>query len=311
MNERIAALRQETIERKPWLSMERAALVTEFCRNNTEVSVPVCRARALQYLMERKAIWIGERELIVGERGPSPKGAPTFPELCCHSMEDLEILDQREKISYGVSEEARRVQQEEVIPHWQGRSMRDHIFAEMSPEWKNAYEAGVFTEFMEQRAPGHTVLGDVIYRKGLLELKADIAAKPGSLDFLNDPEAYEKQQELRAMAIAADAVIRFAERHAEEAERLAGQETEAARKTELETIARVCRHVPAHPPRNFWEALQTYWFVHLGRGHRTEYLGFVQPRAARPAPLSLLRAGNRGRHAYTRSRPENCCSASG
>jgi len=26
----------------------------------------------------------------------------------------------------------------------------------------------------------------------------------------------------------------------------------------------VCRHVPAHPPRNFREALQTYWFLHLG-----------------------------------------------
>ena len=74
-----------------------------------------------------------------------------------------------------MSDEARRIQREEIIPYWQGRSMRDRIFAEMEPAWKDAYEAGIFTEFMEQRAPGHTVLGDVIYRKGLLDLKRDIA----------------------------------------------------------------------------------------------------------------------------------------
>ncbi len=264
MNERVAALRRETLELKPWLSTERAALVTEFSRSNTEISVPVSRALALNYIMERKAIWIGDKELIVGERGPSPKGTPTFPELCCHTVEDLEILNQREKISYSVSEESQRIQREQIIPYWRGRSMRERIFAEMSPEWKNAYEAGVFTEFMEQRAPGHTVLGDVIYHKGLLGLKDDVRHSLEALDFFNDPDAYEKQQELRAMAIAADAVIRFAERHAEKAEGLAQRETDAARKTELETIARVCRHVPAHAPRDFWEALQAYWFVHLG-----------------------------------------------
>ena len=43
------------------------------------------------------------------------------------------------------------------------------VFAEMEPAWLDAYEAGVFTEFMEQRAPGHTVLDDKIYRLGMLD----------------------------------------------------------------------------------------------------------------------------------------------
>jgi pyruvate-formate lyase len=159
--------------------------------------VPVRRALSLAWLMERKTIYIGGEELIVGERGPAPKGTPTYPELCCHSMEDLEILHTREKISYVVSEEARRIQAEEIIPYWQGGSMRDRIFAEMTPEWKDAYTAGVFTEFMEQRAPGHTVLGDVIYRKGLLELQAEIDAALGRLDFFGDARAWDKQQELK------------------------------------------------------------------------------------------------------------------
>jgi formate C-acetyltransferase len=263
MTERVAQLRQASLDTKPWLSLERAALLTEFYRQAAPLSPPMLRACSLQYILERRAIYIGPEELIVGERGPRPKGTPTYPELCCHSLEDFQILHTREKISYCVAEAARRIQQEEIIPYWQGHSMRDRIFAEMTPDWKDAYEAGIFTEFMEQRAPGHTVLGDIIYRKGLLDLKGEVAESLARLDFFNDPRAYDKQQQLRAMSIAADAVIRFAERHAEKAESLSGAETNPRRKAELDRIAAVCRHVPAHAPRNFWEAIQAYWFTHL------------------------------------------------
>src|ERR1019366_3828184 len=143
-------------------------------------------------------------------------------------------------------------------------SMRDRIFHEMEPAWKDCYGAGIYTEFMEQRAPGHTALGDVIYRKGMLDLKEDIAAALARLDFVRDREAWDKQQELKAMAVAADAVIRFGERHAEKAREMAASEADPRRRAELERIAEVCSHVPAHAPRDFWEALQYYWFVHLG-----------------------------------------------
>jgi formate C-acetyltransferase len=214
--------------------------------------------------MENKSVYIGSDELIVGERGAAPKATPTYPELCCHSMEDLEILNSRQKISYHVDEEAKTIHREQIIPYWRGRSMRDLIFEEMSREWKDAYEAGIFTEFMEQRAPGHTALGDVIYGKGLLDLKTEVEASLSRLDFLNDPEAYLEQEELRAMRAAADAVMRFAERHAEKAEQMAATEASPERRAELGKIAEVCRHVPAHAPRDFWEALQAYWFIHLG-----------------------------------------------
>ena len=264
MRERVARLRQESLDLKPWLSIERAALITEFYEQSVEPSIPLQRALAFQYVLEHKSVFISQDELIVGERGPRPKATPSFPELCCHSMEDLDVLHTRGKIAYAVSEETRRIQKERVIPYWRNRSMRDLLFREMSQEWKDAYDAGIFTEFMEQRAPGHTVLGDVLYRKGLLGLRADVHQALKALDFRNDPRAFEKQQELRAMAIAATAVIRYAERHAELAEDLASRENDPGRLAELLKIAEICRQVPAYPPRNFWEALQSYWFVHLG-----------------------------------------------
>ena len=263
MTERVQRLRQASLDARPWVSMERARLLTEFYRQAGPLSPPLRRAQALEYIYARRGIYIGAEELIVGERGPSPKGTPTFPELCCHSIEDFEILHTRAKISYCVTDEAGRIQQEEIIPYWQGHSMRDRIFAEMTPEWKNAYEAGIFTEFMEQRAPGHTVLGGIVYRKGLLDLQREIADAIARLDYFGDPRAYDKEQELRGMAIAAGAVIHFAERHAVLAQQMAAAETNPQRKIELEKIAEICRHVPAHAPRNFHEALQTYWFTHL------------------------------------------------
>jgi formate C-acetyltransferase len=264
MTDRVAALRQQSLETRPWLSTERAELLTEFCAKAPAVSVPVGRALAFQYLLEHKAIHIGEGELIVGERGPAPKGTPTYPELCCHTLEDLDILNSRKKISFTVSDAAREAYRERVIPFWKGRAVRDVIFDQMTDEWKAAYEAGVFTEFMEQRSPGHTVLDDKIYGKGFAAFKVDIGTSLAAIDYLNDPEAYDKQEELRAMRIACDAIIRFAHRHAEAAERLAADEARPGRKAELESIAAVCRRVPEHPPRTFWEALQAYWFVHLG-----------------------------------------------
>jgi pyruvate formate-lyase/glycerol dehydratase family glycyl radical enzyme len=265
MTQRVARLRQRSLEAKPTLSPERAELMTAFYRENDGlVSAPVRRALAFQYLMAHKAIYVDDGELIVGEKGPAPKATPTYPELCCHSMEDLEILDGREKIPFAVSSETRRAYEDTIIPFWRGKTMRELIFREMTEEWKAAYEAGIFTEFMEQRSPGHTVLDDKIYHKGMRDFQAEIDASLARLDYLEDPQAYAKQEQLKAMRICADALIRFAERHAEKARALAKEERDPQRRAELMRIAEVCSHVPAHAPRDFWEALQYYWFVHLG-----------------------------------------------
>ncbi|MGB3904721.1 MAG: trans-4-hydroxy-L-proline dehydratase [Anaerolineae bacterium] len=265
MTERVARLRQQSLEAVPTLSTERAELITEFYRQDLgPVSAPMRRALAFKYLMEPKTVCINDGELIVGEKGPAPKAAPTYPELCCHSLEDLDILNTRAKTSFIVSSEAQEVYRETIIPFWQGKSIRDLIFREMKDEWKAAYECGVFTEFMEQRAPGHTVLDDKIYHKGFLDFERDIQHSLRHLDYLTDPQAYAKQEELKAMLICAGALIRFAERHAEVTLELAEREKDPHRKKELQRIAEVCAHVPAHPPRDFWEALQYYWFVHLG-----------------------------------------------
>ena len=104
MTERVQRLRQESSRAQVTLSSE--------------------RAKAFEHLCRHKTLWIGADELVVGERGPRPKAVPTYPELTCHSEEDI------------------RVYKEQLIPFWQGRTMRVKIFERLPDDWKAAYAAG-------------------------------------------------------------------------------------------------------------------------------------------------------------------------
>ena len=265
MNERIKRLRQQNFDTPTTLSIERALIETAFYKENYgTMPIAILRARNFYEICKKKTLYIGDDELIVGERGPLPKAVPTFPELTCHSVEDLHTLNERELQRYTISQEDIDTYEREVIPYWQGKTQRERIFNHVSKEWEEAYHAGVFTEFMEQRAAGHTAMDGKMYHEGLLDVKARIEKRISELDYIYDPEATDKQQELEAMAISCDAAILFAERHAELAGQMAEKEQNPQRKKELEKIADVCRWVPAHAPRDLWEAIQMYWFVHLG-----------------------------------------------
>lgn len=262
---RTKKLREASVTTKPHISIERAVLFTEAYKKwEGSVEMPVLRALSFKYFMENRTLCINDGELIVGEKGDSAQAAPTYPEICCHTIEDMNVMNDRDIVDFSVTEEDKRIQEEIIIPFWEKRQTRRKIVNAMAPEWKNAYEAGMFTEFMEQRAPGHTVCGDIIYRKGFAELKKDIEKEIANLDFLNDKEAYDKKADLEAMAISCDAMIIFGKRYAELARKMAAETTDEQRKKDLLLIAENCDVVPEHAPKTFHQAIQMYWFVHVG-----------------------------------------------
>ena len=266
LSERVKKLRDQSLNSVEKISAERALLITQFYKSDEarELSAPVKRAKAFDYLMRNKKLCINEGELIVGERGPAPKETPTYPEISLHSLKDLEILNSREKVFFRVDDEVKSIYENEIIPFWKGKSNRDRIMSLMNADWLNAYNAGVFTEFQEQRAPGHTVLGYRMFSKGFLEVKEDIKVAIKALDFFSDNDALEKFEELKAMDIACDTIIMYAQRHADCLEKLAHVETDPERKQELSKMAKICRKVPAHAPETVHEMLQHYWFIHVG-----------------------------------------------
>ena len=265
---RIETLRSLSTKTEPYISTERAELVTSFYKENAENNVPaaILRAKNFYNLMAKKEVYIGDGELIVGERGPAPRAVPTYPEICCHNIDDLEALDSRHKNPFKINDQVRNIYITNIMPYWygQGKTMREKLFEAMTPKWHQAFEAGIFTEFMEQRSPGHAICDDKIYKNGILDFKRRIAAQRARLTPDNNFEDLAKDIELQAIDIAADAIILFANRCAEKAFDLAAKEKNQQRKAELELIAQICKHVPANSPRTFHEALQMYWFVHLG-----------------------------------------------
>ena len=263
--ERTKKLREISTRTQPSISLERALIETEFYEKfYGTVEIPVLRALNFKNLMEKRKLYIGEGELIVGEKSEGPQVAPTFPELCCHTVEDMTVMNDRKYISFKVKEEDKILQQEKIIPYWENRSIRHKILEAMTQEWKDCYAAGMYTEFMEQRAPGHTVADGKIYEKGFLDFKKEIEEEIEKLDFINDPDAYDKKAQLQGMAISCDAIIIYGKRYAQYARDLALKEENPARKEELLWIANNCDIVPAHKPETFAQALQMYWFVHIG-----------------------------------------------
>jgi formate C-acetyltransferase len=265
INRRIANLREESIRTEVKVSVERAKLITDFYKSEEAKgkSTPVQRSLAFKYLLEHINLPVETGQLIMGIRGKGPKEVPTYPEICTHTQEDLETLNSRENMPYKVDEKVIEIYKNEIIPFWKGRSIRDLIFNYLSQEWKEAYKAGIFTEFMEQRAPGHTAGGKRIFKMGLLDIKDEIERKIKELK-PGDQEHCDKIEELKAMSIAVDAMMLYANRYAEKLKKLAEEEKNPRRKEELKQIAEICCWVPAHTPRTFWEALQHYWFVHVG-----------------------------------------------
>ncbi|ADD07981.1 trans-4-hydroxy-L-proline dehydratase [Candidatus Aciduliprofundum boonei] len=270
INQRIAKLREESVNIEVKISGERAKLITEFYKKEVGKgkSIPVQRALAFKYLMENVSLPVEDGQLIVGIRGTGVNEVPTYPEINVHSLDDLELLNERENMPYKVDEETKEIYKEEVIPFWKGRAMRDIIFENLPQEWMDAYESGVWTEFMEQRSPGHTAGGDRIFKMGILDIKNEIKRKMQELK-PEDPEYYEKMEELKAMDIVADAIVIYAHRYAEKLQSMAKKEKDERRRKELEDMAKICRWVPEHAPRTFWEALQHYWFIHVGVTYET------------------------------------------
>ncbi len=263
--ERTKKLREQSVSAEPRLSIERADIFTDaYKKYEGSVDIPVLRALAFKEYMERKTLVINDGELIVGEKGHDLQCAPSFPELCCHTIEDMEVMNARELISFKVTEEDKKLQAEKIIPYWENRSIRHKIMESTSPEWKDCYAAGMFTEFMEQRGPGHTGAGGGFYKKGFSDYKKDIEKRLSQVDFINDPDAYDKKAELTAMSIACDAIITLGHRYRELALSMAEKETDPSKKADLLLIAENCAVVPEFAPKTFHQALQMYWFVHIG-----------------------------------------------
>jgi formate C-acetyltransferase len=265
---RVAAGVERNQSATPELFAERALSVTRSHRETEGQPLALRRARMLQRVLEEHPIVIQEGELIVGMKARRPRGSPVFPEINSAWVErDLDRLATRKDTPFFVSDDTRRALREDVFPYWRGRQVYDRILEAVPAEQWRADERGVVYHYFRSRTIGHfnAAYGKVL-TGGMRAVRADVERSLASLPVSGstaDDDPAAARHFLESVAIACDAVIAFARRHAFEARRLAGAERDSARRQELLEIAAVCEQVPENPASTFREALQAFWFTHL------------------------------------------------
>ena len=291
-------------------------LMTEFYRENLGQVLDPGDARARLPLPLRAARRSGSAtgELIVGERGPRPKAVPTYPELTCHSLEDLAILDSRPKTRYAVAARVRAsCTSATVIPYWRGPlAARPDVRRAARRVARRLRRGRLHRVHGAARPRPHRARRQDLPQGDARTSRPTSRRALAALDFVARPRgATTSASSCGAMDIACDArdPLRRAPRRARRRSWPA-RDRRPARRAELERIAEVCRRVPAHAPRDFHEALQCVLVLPPRRDHRAERLGRVQPRPPRPAPAAVLPAAGSPTARSPRPRRASCSSAS-
>lgn len=263
--QRIKTMYDEFLKIKPSISIHRAKAFTDVAIENPGMPVAIVKAKGFYRICETLPIYIAKDELIVGHAGGKSRAAIVSPDICWRWLEkELDTVSTRDISPYDLSEDDKKILKEEIFPYWKGRSVDEIVYTELEVLGllPIAFETGIIdcevktTSGGGDLSPGY---GNILLKKGYNGIKEDAQNRIKLLD-MNIAEDIEKLYFLKAIIIVCDGMLVFSERFAQLAIEESQKENNLQRKKELVELAKVCKHVPANPPRNFWEALQSIWF---------------------------------------------------
>ena len=268
LTQRIEKIRQNYVHAKPQISCERAAIWTQSYRKTAGKPVCIRSAQAFYDCCAQLGVHIFEGELIVGAIGEYRKCGILTPEFSWQWVDrEMDHFADRPQDPYIITDEQRKFVREEIFPYWKGRSLEEAFLARLPEDTR---KIGVDTGVIDSDSKWRQAVGevtpdyqDVLFKKGFGGIIKEVEEHLAALDETR-PEDEEKREFYQSVLLTSRGIICYANRYAQEAERLADQEPDAARAAELRTIAANCRYVPENPPRSFYEAVQFLWFVQIG-----------------------------------------------
>lgn len=268
MTDRIQRLREQFVEQAPKICSERCNIFTESSRRNTHKPIAIRRAEGFYDVLNEMTVWVHDDELIVGNQAKWPKASPIFPEYSNQWI--LDELDSKpfrwedrpgDKffVDPGVEADIRT-----CISYWKDKALVDYLRASLSQEILNAWDGGIIDETWVVGAGLGNQISDfqTVITKGLEDVIGRAEKRRAELD-LKEPDNVKKRFFLDGVIRSNQAVVRFAERIADECDRQAAECANSQRKTELKELAAICRHVPYHPARSFHEAVQSIYLILL------------------------------------------------
>ena len=261
---RVKRLREKFFDTVPQITAERLVLETEAYKKFAGDAVPIFRAKVVDYIMEQMSTLIFEDELIVGTTTNAYRGANLHPEFQSSSwyISDIDDFSTRPKDPYYISPEDKKTILE-TLKYWEGKSMEDLSDSIMPEKIKELESDDIICVGLENGVSGETTCDhEKILRVGM---RGYIEECQANIDAVL-PQTREEQEKVdfwKACIIQAEALVKYAHRMADEAERQAAECQDTKRKQELLTIAENCRVVPEYPPTTYMQALQSIWFAHV------------------------------------------------
>ncbi|MBU1672304.1 MAG: glycyl radical protein [Actinobacteria bacterium] len=261
---RVGRLRERVIDAPEMVCIERARYLTRAMKAHWDEHPLERMSKAFSEILDNISVIIREGEVIVGCRTSKLKGAPLFPENKCRWIEgDLDTMNERILQRALITEAEIAELREEILPFWRGRTVEERLEEILPPDVEEDMDKYVFTMMLEiTYGIGHFTMdhGRVL----AMGLSGVIEEALERLAALGDGErSGEKGLFYEAVVRSCEAVARFANRYAEEAERQAAIVEDPVRAAELLEVARVCRKVPESPAETFHEALQAMYLIHL------------------------------------------------
>jgi pyruvate formate-lyase/glycerol dehydratase family glycyl radical enzyme len=261
---RVARLRNRIVNAPQEVCVERARYLTESMSANWDEHPLTRISLALEHILGNISVTIHDDELVVGCRTSKLKGAPLFPENKAKWIDgDLDSFEKRVLQRALITEEEKAELREDILPFWEGRTVEDRLYELLPPDVEEDMDKYVFTMMLEiTYGIGHfTMSHPKVLERGLSGIIDDVEAKLEALG----PEDRDGEKGLlyEAMIRSMKAAVRFANRYGDLALSMAKDESDQARKAELEQIAVTCRRVPEFGAQSFREAVQSVYFIHL------------------------------------------------
>ena len=268
ITERIRKIQQNYVHSKPEISCERALIWTESHKETEGLPVCIRSARAFYDCCDRLGVHIFEGELVVGAIGEFRKCGILTPEFSWMWVDrEMDHFATRPQDPYIMTDEQRAFVRENIFSYWRGKSLEEAFLARLPEDTRRI---GIDTGIIDNDSKWRQAVGEVtpdyegiLFKKGFGGIIRDAQERLSQLDAA-DPEDAEKREFYESVIWTSRGIIRYANRYADEAEKMAETEGDPKRAEELRVIARICRVVPENPPAGFYEAIQFLWFTQVG-----------------------------------------------
>jgi pyruvate formate-lyase/glycerol dehydratase family glycyl radical enzyme len=263
---RLERLRNVHFNTRPELCVELASLMTKYMKEQDSQgdSSEVRAGKRLKYVLENKKAIIHDDDLLAGTTTTKIKGVPIYPQFLGQALwPELETISDRKKNPNGITQPDIDMLNFEVFPYWMDRTVQEVCRRDYeNPFCLRMMERMFFFLASKAHTISHTVPDyEAVVEEGLASIIKKAEQKES---VLGGSEADARKRDFyKAVKLALQGVMAYAQRLKDKAASLAAQEKDPVRKEEISKMSEICGRVPRERSNTFQEALQAIWICQV------------------------------------------------